>query len=366
MEALPVSPFSVFLYALLTAVATGLGALPFLFTRGIPRRYLGLANAAAAGLMVAASFGLVYEGVGYSLGRTLLGVGLGLIFILLSHRYLEGREVSFGELKGLDARKALMMVGIMTLHSFAEGVGVGVAFGGGEALGVFISLAIAVHNIPEGLAISLVLVPRGVSVLGAAFWSVFSSLPQPLMAVPAFLFVEAFRPALPIGLGFAAGAMIWMAVAEILPEALKEAEPEGVATVLTLAVALMVAFQILLGGEPDPREGGLEAEGLQARPDPIGLQDHPGLPRRLGGLEEGPVRGVQGKGLGQGVLDEPNGEGPVPLPGQGGEEAEVARPPRGGGVGEEGEGPLQPVRVLGLKEGLPSPHPGPEVQPFPL
>jgi len=248
MEALPISPWSVFFYALFTAIATGLGALPFLFTKQILKRHLGLANAAAAGLMLAASFGLIYEGVAYSLGRTLLGVALGLVFILLSHRYLEGREVSFGDLKGLDARKALMIVGIMTLHSFAEGVGVGVAFGGGEALGVFITLAIAIHNIPEGLAISLVLIPRGVSVLGAAFWSVFSSLPQPLMAVPAFLLVEAFRPVLPVGLGFAAGAMIWMAVAEILPDALKEAEAEGVATVLTVAAALMVAFQILLGG----------------------------------------------------------------------------------------------------------------------
>jgi zinc transporter ZupT len=158
---------------------------------------------------------------------------LGLGFILLAHRYLQGREVSFGELSGLDARKALMVVGIMTLHSFAEGVGVGVSFGGGGALGIFITLAIAVHNIP---------------VLMAAFWSVFSSLPQPLMAVPAFLFVELFRPALPVGLGFAAGAMIWMAVAEILPDALKEARAEGVATVLTLSVALMVAFQVLIGG----------------------------------------------------------------------------------------------------------------------
>jgi ZIP family zinc transporter len=248
MEPLPISPWAVFLYALLTAVATGLGALPFLFTQNVLRRHLGLAHAAAAGLMLSASFGLIYEGVHYSLARTLLGILLGLLFIQLSHRYLQGREVSFGSMNGLDARKALMIVGIMTLHSFAEGVGVGVAFGGGEALGVFITLAIAIHNIPEGLAISLVLIPRGVSVLGAALWSVFSSLPQPLMAVPAFLFVEVFKPALPVGLGFAAGAMIWMAVAEILPDALKEAEAEGVATVLTLAAALMVAFQILLGG----------------------------------------------------------------------------------------------------------------------
>ena len=80
MEGLPITPWTVFLYALLTAVATGLGALPFLFTRGITPRHLGLANAAAAGLMVAASFGLIYEGVNYSLGRTLVGVGLGWRF----------------------------------------------------------------------------------------------------------------------------------------------------------------------------------------------------------------------------------------------------------------------------------------------
>jgi zinc transporter ZupT len=151
-----------------------------------------------------------------------------------------------GNLGVLDSRKALLLVGIMTVHSFAEGVGVGVSFGGGEALGLFITLAIAVHNIPEGLAISLVLVPKGVSALKAAWWSVFSSLPQPLMAVPAFLFVETFKSVLPFGLGFAAGAMIWLAVAEILPEALEDAPASSVATALTLSVAAMVAFQFLL------------------------------------------------------------------------------------------------------------------------
>ena len=106
--------------------------------------------------------------------------------------------------------KALVIVAVMTVHSASEGVGVGVSYGGGERLGVLITIAIAVHNIPEGLAISLVLVPRGARVRSAAWWSVFSSLPQPLIAPFAFLFVESFKPVLPAGLGFAAGAMIWM------------------------------------------------------------------------------------------------------------------------------------------------------------
>ena len=105
-------------------------------------------------------------------------------------RRLAGHEhVHFGELGGADARKALLLVGVMTVHSMAEGAGVGVAFGGGDELGLVTTIAIAIHNIPEGVAISLVLVPQGVGVLRAAGWSVFSSLPQPVVAVPAFLFV---------------------------------------------------------------------------------------------------------------------------------------------------------------------------------
>jgi zinc transporter ZupT len=125
-------------------------------------------------------------------------------------------------------------------------VGIGVAFGGGEALGVFIAIAIAVHNIPEGLAISLVLVPRGTSVSRAAGWSIFSSLPQPLMAVPAFVFVETFEPFLPVGLGFAAGAMLWLVASALLPEAFREARPAAVAVAVALSAGAMIAFQLLL------------------------------------------------------------------------------------------------------------------------
>ena len=80
----------------------------------------------------------------------------------------------------------------------------------------------------------------------AAYWSIFSSLPQPVMAVPAFLFVAFFEPLLPIGLGFAAGAMIWMVFSEILPESLEEASSNLVAVVATLSILTIIAFQVLI------------------------------------------------------------------------------------------------------------------------
>ena len=238
----------VLLAALATALATGLGALPFLAVRHPSRSWLGVSNGVAAGFMLAASAVLVWEAadrgvvgtvVGATLGVAAIGVARGLI---REHQHLE-----VGALRGADAAKAVLIVGVMTVHSFAEGVAVGVSFGGGDELGFFIAVAIAVHNIPEGLAISLVLVPRGASVAAAAAWSIVSSVPQPLMALPAFAFVEAFDPLLPYGLGFAAGAMVWMVVAELLPEARENAPVRRVAAAVVLSSAAMLALQAVLG-----------------------------------------------------------------------------------------------------------------------
>lgn len=240
--------FGVFTAALGTALATGLGAVPFVFARRISPRWLGISNALAAGFMIGASGGLFYDGVGFGAWRTLAGVAAGVAFIAVTTWLLgQAGPHDLGRLHGVDARKALIVVGVMTLHSFTEGVGVGVSFGDGAALGVLISVAIAVHNIPEGLAISLVLVPRGASVRSAAWWSVFSSLPQPLMAVPAFAFVEAFGRVLPLGLGFAAGAMLWLALVEIVPDAFEAAPARAVVTALAAAAGAMLALQALLG-----------------------------------------------------------------------------------------------------------------------
>jgi ZIP family zinc transporter len=236
----------VFVFGLITALATGLGALPFLFLRKVSERAAAHANAIAAGLMLGASFMLLVEGSVYGTWQSLVGAAIGIMFIQLANRFLEAHpELELGA-KGTGGRRAFLVVLAMTVHSFSEGIAVGVSFGGGMTLATLITIAIAVHNIPEGLAISAVLRPRGTSIAACAGWSVLSSLPQPLMAVPAFLFVELFRPVLPYGLGFAAGAMVYMVFLELLPEAYASASKSTVGLLVAVTLGAMILFQLQL------------------------------------------------------------------------------------------------------------------------
>lgn len=230
----------VLLLSLLTAVATGLGAIPLAIFKSRSKRVAGVGNAIAAGFMLGASILLIHQGLDEGPRRLALGVFLGLALVWVAQRLVPENAPNVADLQGGNARSAFLVLLIMTVHSFAEGIGVGVSFGTSDAFGVLISLAIAIQNIPEGLAISLSLVPRGASVFKASLWSVFTSLPQPIMALPAFLFVLAFKPFLPVGLGLAGGAMVWMVFSEILPEAFEHSSSELVATVATLSVFAMI------------------------------------------------------------------------------------------------------------------------------
>ncbi|MEM6453838.1 MAG: ZIP family metal transporter [Acidobacteriota bacterium] len=237
----------VFAAGLATALATGLGALPFYFIREPSDRLTARMHAIAGGLMLGASFGLLMEGRVHGGWQTLVGAAIGLIAIQLGEHFLHDHEINFGDVDPASAKQMVMILAIMTLHSFSEGVAVGVSFGGGRDLATLITVAIAVHNIPEGLAISAVLRAKGTSIPACAAWSIFSSLPQPLMAVPAFVFVELFRPFLPYGLGFAAGAMVYMVFLELLPEAYALADDAtDVGLWLSGTLGAMVIFQLLL------------------------------------------------------------------------------------------------------------------------
>ena len=243
---IPVNIWTILIASGLTAVVTGLGVVPFFFFKDFSRWWLSIFQSVAAGLMLGACYNLIQEGGNLDPLRTIIGIVAGLLLIVAADHVIthRGEDLDVANLAGADARKALLVLGIMTAHSFAEGIGVGVSFGGGEKLGLFITAAIAIHNIPEGLAVALVMVPKGTRPGRAALWSIFSSLPQPLMAVPAFLFVLFFKPWLPVGLGLAAGAMIWMVFAELIPDAYEGgASGTVIGIAVTLAFAALLAFQ---------------------------------------------------------------------------------------------------------------------------
>ena len=207
--------------------------------------------------MIAASYSLFTEGYTFSEdmdtsdwssgARTAIGALLGLAFILLTKQLLDGHgdDLSIGGLDGTDAKRALLIFFVMTLHSFSEGVGIGVSFGGtnGSELGVFISASLAVHNVPEGLAVAVAMIPKGTSMMSAALSAIISSLPQPIMAIPAYLFVNSFIPVLPVGLGFAGGAMAWVALFELLFEAYEDTDLVTTACVSTVSLCTMLFFQ---------------------------------------------------------------------------------------------------------------------------
>jgi zinc transporter ZupT len=189
---------------------------------------------------------LLLEGTESGTWSTIIGANLGVLFILATQRILDRYNVQFGSIGPARSRRTMLMIVVMTVHSFSEGVAVGTSFGGGMSLAVLITAAIAVHNIPEGLAISAVLRPQGFSVAKCAGWSVFSSLPQPLMAVPAYLLVDMFTSVLPYGIGFAAGAMVLMVFLELLPEAYQSARKPRVALLVSVSLAAMILFQRFL------------------------------------------------------------------------------------------------------------------------
>ncbi|GAB4856210.1 hypothetical protein Ancab_014135 [Ancistrocladus abbreviatus] len=240
-----VSATTVALFTLAMAAATGFGAVPFFFVELDPQ-WAGICNGMAAGVMLAASFDLIQEGQDHGHGNwVVIGILSGGIFIWLCKKFLEQYgEVSMLDIKGAEAAKVVLVIGIMTLHSFGEGSGVGVSFAGSKGLsqGLLVTLAIAVHNIPEGLAVSMVLTSRGISPQNAMIWSIITSLPQPIVAVPSFVCADTFNKFLPFCTGFAAGCMIWMVIAEVLPDAFKEASPSHVASAATISVAFMEAL----------------------------------------------------------------------------------------------------------------------------
>ena len=205
-----------------TALATGLGAIP-VFALGVRADALRpLLWGLAAGVMVVASVvGLLEPALDQGSALTVAGGLLaGVLFLVLGRRALERRDVHVGALRGAGVRRSVLVFGVLLVHSLPEGFAIGTAFASDEAgLGLFVLLAIALQNVPEGTASAIPMREAGFSP-SQQFWAaVASSAPQPVGAVLAYLLVEQFEALLPVSFAFAAGAMLALVFLELVPQA---------------------------------------------------------------------------------------------------------------------------------------------------
>jgi ZIP family zinc transporter len=221
-----------------TWLVTAMGAALVFFFREPPRRVLDGMLGFTGGVMVAASFwSLLAPAIEMSPGDGLskalpaaVGFALGALFIYLLDQFLPHLHINFPSdaAEGLHThwRRSTLLVLAITLHNIPEGLAVGVLFGGVAAglpeasIGGAVALAIGIglQNFPEGVAISFPLRRAGVSRWRSFWFGQLSAIVEPVAGVIGALAVMYIEPLLPYSLAFAAGAMIYVVIEEVVPE----------------------------------------------------------------------------------------------------------------------------------------------------
>ncbi len=234
-----IDPILAALYAsLFTWIITALGASLVFFFKGMNRTLLDGMLGFTGGVMVAASFwSLLSPGIDMSPGEgfvkvmpAAIGFILGALFIygldkILPHLHINFRESEKEGVKTSWHRTTLLVLAI-TLHNIPEGLAVGVLFGGVAAglpeatIGgaVALALGIGIQNFPEGIAVAMPMRREGVSKFKCFWYGQMSAIVEPVAAVIGAVAVTFFTPILPYALAFAAGAMIFVVIEEVVPE----------------------------------------------------------------------------------------------------------------------------------------------------
>jgi len=209
-------------------------------------------------MMISASvFSLAQEGIALK-SKMPLAPYIVILGLLLGAAFFRFTEEHFHEPLHPEpvtpqkfTRRSTLIILAMFIHSIPEGIAIGVAFATGNfQFGLIMALAISVHNIPEGIAISLPLKSDGISTGKCALVSILTSIPQPILAAPAALLAWFFEPLLPIGLGFAGGAMIYLTVAELIPDALTHGGKTLTAWGVMMGLCGMLLVTTLLNAIP--------------------------------------------------------------------------------------------------------------------
>jgi zinc transporter, ZIP family len=233
-----------------TALATGLGAIPVSALGERAEALRPLLLGFAGGVMAVASIvGLLLPGIDEgSLGSVAAGFGAGVLFLVATGRFLRSHEPQVGRLRGASVRTSVLVFAVLFVHSVPEGFAIGTAYASDTAgLSLFVIVAIALQNIPEGTSVAVPMERAGFSA-GQQFWAaVGTSAPQPLGAVVAYLAVEQIEAMLPISFGFAAGAMLALVVIELLPDAISAGGWGRTAAGVASGGAVMLGLSLVLG-----------------------------------------------------------------------------------------------------------------------
>ena len=247
-------------------IGTSLGsALVYCMRRDIPRALQRALTGFAAGVMVAASvWSLLIPAIGqasalgaWAFAPAAGGFWLGILFLLLLDRTVPHLHMNAEHAEGTPAalsRNAMMLLAV-TIHNVPEGMAVGVVYAGlltGRsgitAMGAMsLALGIAIQNLPEGAIISLPLHAQGMSRTRAFVGGVLTGAVEPLGALLMIALASRLTPVMPWFLSFAAGAMIYVVVEELIPE-MSEAPHSNIGTVFFAAgFTLMMALDVALG-----------------------------------------------------------------------------------------------------------------------
>ncbi len=251
------------LATIFTWLVTALGATPVFFTRRFYQTLMDGMLGVAAGVMIAASFwSLLEPAIALSGGDwkpSLVGFLAGGLFIygldkVLPHLHPGGEMLESEGLKTTWERSVLL-VSAITLHNIPEGLAVGVAFGAaasgleGATLtsAVALAIGIGVQNFPEGLAVAMPLRREGMSRWRAFLYGQASALVEPVAGVLGAGLTLLMRPLLPYALAFAAGAMIFVVVEELIPEAQRHGHTDFATLGALAGFAFMMGLDVGLG-----------------------------------------------------------------------------------------------------------------------
>lgn len=253
-----------------TWALTAAGAAVVLLYRNFPRRVLDAMLGFAAGVMIAASFfSLLAPAVEMAerMGTpswlpATVGFVAGAVFLRISDSVLPHLHpfLPISQAEGIPTRwkRATLLVTAITLHNIPEGLAVGVAFaaahldlaGTGNAAftgAVALAVGIGLQNMPEGMAVSMPLRDAGVSRLKSFWYGQLSAVVEPVAAALGAAAVLSVRPLLPYALAFAAGAMIYVVVEELIPEAQQEGRTDLATTGTIAGFAVMMLLDVALG-----------------------------------------------------------------------------------------------------------------------